>query len=102
MSRPELFRGYSMTIEAEPLRIPSSGYYDIADLASLIVHQFQIYGRGLTAADITELTKGLIVWADSPAKPWAFTHQDMTVTVRLTERFIGWGPPGPDGRRRPL
>lgn len=102
MNEPEPFRGYSMVIDSEPLRIPSSGYYDVADLASLIVHQFQLYGRGLRPADIVEVTKGLIEWADSPAKPWTFSHWDMTVTVRLTERFTGWGPPGADGRRRPL
>ena len=94
MNQAPSFRGYSLLIETEPMKIPSSGYYDIADLASVIVHQFQLYGRGLGSADIIELTKSLISWADDPAKPWSFTHYDMTATVRLTQRFQGFGPDG--------
>lgn len=86
------FQGYSLLIETDPMKIPSSGYYDVADLASVIVHQFQLYGRGLRATEIVEVTKWLVSWADDPAKPWIFTHRDMKVTVRLTERFKGWGP----------
>lgn len=91
MSDAPDFRGYSLLIETEPMKIPSSGYYDIADLASVIVHQFQLYGRGLRPAEITELTRWLISWADDPAKPWTFTHHDITATVRLTQRFQGFG-----------
>lgn len=90
MTETELFRGYSLMIETDPMRIPSSGYYDVADLASTIVHQFQLYGRGLSPAEITKLTTRLVEWADDPAKPWTFQHWDMKATVRLTERFIGW------------
>lgn len=94
MTDPSSFRGYSLLIEVGATHIPSSGYFDITDLPSIIVHQFQLYGHGLPPADITELTKWLITWADDPVKPWTFTHHDMTATVRLTQRFQGFGSDG--------
>lgn len=76
------------------MRIPSSGYFDIGRLASELAYQLQTHGRALVLEHLTEITEDLIAWAEAPAQPWTLEYQDATITVRLTEKFTGWGPDG--------
>jgi hypothetical protein len=86
------FRGYSLLIVTSSMHIPSSGYYEIRDVASALTYQLQVYGRGLPLARVTKIAYELTVWAEDSAKPWTCRHEDAEITVRLTEKFIGWGP----------
>jgi hypothetical protein len=86
------FRGYSLLIVTSSMRIPSSGYYEIEDVARELTYQLQVYGRALPLARVIRITRELTVWAEDPVKPWTCRHEDAEITVRLTEKFVGWGP----------
>jgi hypothetical protein len=92
VNAPSEFRGYSLKVTIGSASVPSSGYSNIGAVASAIADQLHFCGRGLSTGETSEVFKDLAEWATDPTKPWTFTHQDATITVRLTERFTGWGP----------
>jgi len=94
MTDPSGFRGYSLLLTTGTMHIPSSGYFDLRHVASELAYQLQLHGRALILEDLTKITKDLIAWAEAPTQPWTLAHQDATITVRLTEKFTGWGPDG--------
>lgn len=93
MSETPLYSRYSLLVTLhEDLRMPSSGYFDIADVVSDIAHHLQVYGRPLTAEAITKITRELRDWDLAPVKPWTHYAGDAEITVRLTQRFTSANP----------
>lgn len=94
MSEPESFRGYYLVVTVHHTRWPSSGYFEVGRLMSEITYQLSFLGRPLTADQVTAWTKELDEWTGYPSRPWTYACGDVSVIVRLAERFTGWGPDG--------
>lgn len=92
MTDLDAFRGFSVLVRVHHTRWPSSGYYDAVHLMSDITYRLSYLGRPLSPEQVTQWTKQLDEWSGHPSIPWTHAHDDVTVIVRLTERFTGWGP----------
>jgi hypothetical protein len=86
------YSAYSLDIRVRHIRAPSSGYFDVAHLMNEITYNLAMWGRALAPVEVTQLTKNLDAWTGDPAKPWTYERDDVSVMVRLTEKFTGWGP----------
>lgn len=95
MSETPGYSRYSLLVTLhEDVRIPTSGYFDVAHVASDMAYKLQVWGRPLAPDAVTKITRELLSWSEDPVKPWTHYHRDVAVTVRLTEKFIGWDPFG--------
>jgi hypothetical protein len=82
---------YSLLVTLhDDVRIPTSGYVDVWHVVSDMAYELQVWGRPLAPDAVIKITSELLSWSEDPDKPWTHQHCDAAITVRLTEKFIGW------------